>query len=177
MEINPVVFAGEYVGMKNGCASYNTSKPVMNKIIKAIGKTNNSFLVAPKQLFKSACSSVCRSVRPYAMLSLFGLLGATYVFSFLFSFTTIKLVLQNQVMKKSLFSLKILVHFHPDFISFWKKTFIASLKIFFLGRVFSKKPLKKPVPSRPGSRPAGRDGTRDRTIPAYGPIKKNAACR
>ena len=28
MGIGPVVFAGEYVSMKIGCASYNTSKPV-----------------------------------------------------------------------------------------------------------------------------------------------------
>ena len=28
MEIGPVVFAAEYVGMKNGCTSYNTSQPV-----------------------------------------------------------------------------------------------------------------------------------------------------
>ena len=30
MEIGPVVFAGEYLGMKIGCSSYNTSKPVHN---------------------------------------------------------------------------------------------------------------------------------------------------
>ena len=29
MEIGPVVFAGEYLGMKIGCSSYNTSKPVL----------------------------------------------------------------------------------------------------------------------------------------------------
>ena len=28
MGIGPVVFAGEYLGMKIGCSSYNTSKPV-----------------------------------------------------------------------------------------------------------------------------------------------------
>ena len=33
MEIGPVVFAAEYVGMKNGCTSYNTSKPVYHIII------------------------------------------------------------------------------------------------------------------------------------------------
>ena len=30
MEIGPVVFAGEYLGMKIGCSSYNTSKPVLH---------------------------------------------------------------------------------------------------------------------------------------------------
>ena len=31
MEIGPVVFAGEYLGMKIGCSSYNTSKPVVDQ--------------------------------------------------------------------------------------------------------------------------------------------------
>ena len=30
MEIGPVVFAGEYLGIKIGCSSYNTSKPVVD---------------------------------------------------------------------------------------------------------------------------------------------------
>jgi len=38
----------------------------------------NAFLVATKRLYKSVCPSVRWSVGPYVMLSLFGLLGATY---------------------------------------------------------------------------------------------------
>ena len=30
METGPVVCSGEYVGMKSGCSSYNTSKPVFS---------------------------------------------------------------------------------------------------------------------------------------------------
>ena len=33
MGIGPVVFAGEYLGMKIGCSSYNTSKPVEVEMI------------------------------------------------------------------------------------------------------------------------------------------------
>ena len=53
---------------------------------KSIGKTVSSvslaqrvrFLVAPKRLYKSTCPSVRPSVRPYVILSLLGLLEATY---------------------------------------------------------------------------------------------------
>ena len=32
LEIGRVVFAGEYVSMKIGCASYDTSKPVKDRV-------------------------------------------------------------------------------------------------------------------------------------------------
>jgi len=58
---------------------------IKNKRVDARANDPNnhfSFLVATKRLYKSVCPSVDpsfpRSVRRYVMISLFGLLGATY---------------------------------------------------------------------------------------------------
>ena len=46
MEIGPVVFAGEYLGIKIGCSSYNTTKPVY-RIWFSSNRVTNMHAVCP----------------------------------------------------------------------------------------------------------------------------------